>query len=437
MHRIHGGLTVVAPITDNSGDLRKVLKRLNGNNGDTPVFEASDSTLFAAGVILPAQTYNNEPKPLPESLVFATTFCGPLSTHLNDLAATNFNNLREMFSYCEKFPPNATETELIEFLRTQNQTGNFSSGYNLITKNEVKLEKDLRKEIGIYLDKAQKLCAFDCLRPTEIKTLIYRHVKSLGDEYAWAFKPFRKSFRERLQTAWLFLVPAAMIVLLYFLLSFQKFLLALGIIAGVVVAFALIILFVILPYINRHKPEKGCNRPPDHRVRETAATQLNPVINGMTAAAPLKKGLVRRHFYFFVLKVIGLVAHIIVKVPTVSSIRWLSVDNKKRLLFLSNYSNTTDFYVRDFLIGGTPKGVNFMFSNGESFPDARLSFLGGIRDHPEEYMNAVHTGQHVMDLWYTHDNSLTVDMINRNRAIRNGLLKMMNDDEAREWLHLV
>jgi len=434
MHRIHGGLTVIAPIKGNSVELGKLLKSLNGNAPNS-AFQISETTLFAAGVILPAQTYQST-NDLPESLVFDTTYCGPLSNHLDDLMATNFNNLRAMFTCCDQSLTNANKAELIAYIHNHSQTGSFSSGYNLITKNEVKLEKDLRKEIGIYLDKAQKLGAFDCLRPTEIKTLIYRHVKSLGDEYNWAFKPFRKSIMEWWQTARLFLVPAAFILLLFFLLS-KKILLTIILTVGIVVFFRYILFPLIQLHINRHNTYKGCWRPEDKKVRAIAATQLNPIINGMTAAAPLKDGLVRRYFYYYTLKIIGLIAHIKVKVPTVSSIRWLSIDNKKRLLFLSNYSNTTDFYVRDFLIGKTPIGVNFMFSNGKHFPDAKFSYKGGIRDQPENYMNAVHTGQHVMDLWYTHDNSLTVDMINRNRTIRKGLIKKMNDDEAREWLRLL
>jgi len=438
MHRIHGGLTVVAPVLGGKRkELGDLLKLLN-NNGSASVFDVSDTTLFAAGVILPPQLYCDR-DPLPESLVFATTYCGPLAAHLDDLIKTNFTNLRKMFSYCNDRLINATEKQLIDFIKKNSHTGNFCSRFNLITKKEVGLEKELRENIGGYIDKAQDLCAFDCLRPTEIKTLIYRHLKSLGDEYAWAFKPFRKSFREWLQTGWLILLAAAILLpLLYWFctLPFPTRNKVFGLVAvGVLVV--LLILIGILWFINRHKPSSGCERPPDSKVKEIAATQLNPVVNGMTAAAPLKGGFVRRYFYFFVLKLVGLVAHIIVKVPTVSSIRWLSVDHKRRLLFLSNYSNTTDFYVRDFLVGGTPKGVNFMFSNGEHFPDAKLSYLGGISEHPERYMNAVHTGQHVMDLWYTHENSLTVDMINRNRAIRKGLVKRMNDDEAREWLRLL
>ena len=157
----------------------------------------------------------------------------------------------------------------------------------------------------------------------------------------------------------------------------------------------------------------------------------------MTAAAPLKKGRLRRFFYAFALRVINIFAPFLMKVPTVSNVRWLVIDNKKRLVFLSNFPNTTDFYVRDFLNGKTPLGLNFMFTNGQGFPDAKLLRYGGITRDPEGYMNAVHTGQQVTDLWYAHEPNLTADIINKNRKMRNGLFKKMNEKDANEWLKLL
>ncbi len=431
MHRIHAGLTVIVPVKEgNKQKLSDLLKHLN-KNGRKHIFYKSHTTLFAAGVIIPDQEYHTKDDKLPESLVFATTYCGPLAAHLDDLWKTNQKNLCDIFSYCQGLCPNADKKQFIAFIKKYSKTGSFTSRFNLITKEEVRLEKELRENIENYIDKAQKICAFDNIKPTEVKTLIYRHVKSFGDDYGWALKPFRKTLWEWLYVNKVKIFMVALISLLFFLLAFKTFLIS--IIVKILIVLALLVL-AILVNVNREKTPSAF-RPSDDRVREIAATQLNPVTNGMTAAAPLKKGIVRRYFYAFVLKAAGLFYK--ANVPTVSSIRWLSVDNRKRLLFLSNYSNTTDFYVRDFLIGKTPYGVNFMFSNGMGFPDACLSIFGGIRENPEGYMNAVHTGQHVMDLWYTHENELTVDMINRNRNIRNGLAKEMNENEASEWLRLL
>jgi hypothetical protein len=179
-------------------------------------------------------------------------------------------------------------------------------------------------------------------------------------------------------------------------------------------------------------------RPPDSRVQQLAATQLKPVLNEMTAAAPLKAGFLRPFMYASILRILGMVGPILLNIPTVSNIRWLVIDNKKRLLFLSCYSNTTDFYVRDFLVGKTAKGVNFMFTHGQGFPDARWLFKSeGIIKDPEGYMHAVHTGQCITQFWYAHEKQLTADIIKKNREIRNGLFKWMTEEEANEWLKLL
>jgi len=104
---------------------------------------------------------------------------------------------------------------------------------------------------------------------------------------------------------------------------------------------------------------------------------------------------------------------------------------------MANYSNTTDFYVRDFLNGTTPRGVNFMFTNGQGFPDAKMLIYGGITDNPEGYMNAVHKGQVVSQYSYEHQPHLTSDIIKRNRMIRNRLFRQMDEKEAWEWLKLL
>lgn len=124
-------------------------------------------------------------------------------------------------------------------------------------------------------------------------------------------------------------------------------------------------------------------------------------------------------------------------VPTVSNIRWLAIDGRKRLLFTSIYSNTTDFYVREFLTGDTPRGVNFMFTHGMGFPDAQYLFKGGIREDPEGYMNAVHSGQHLTDLFYAHEKDLTAEIICQNRKMRNGLFQPMTEQEAAIWLKMI
>jgi hypothetical protein len=442
MHRIHGGFTAAFPIKEDEGEFRSLSNLLILLNKNVPPyttnFEVADTTLFVSGVVLPGQ------EELPPTFVLATTYCGPLKTHLYDLIAKNKKTLCKLLMFCKEFNGGyyASDEEIYMFLEKHSYYSNFNSRCNFISKQDTKNEKELRKEIEEYLDKAQKSGAFKNRSAKEVQKLIQRHILTSCKKFDWALEPFKKNFREVLETLrlqltskFLRLLKLAIIVppFLSLLVLFWPILpLKLCLLASIPIVFILLVM-LSFQFINCPTAEK----PSDDRLRELAATQLNPVLNEMTAAAPLKPGILRPLFYASALRILGSIAPIRLKIPTVSNIRWLVIDNKKRLLFLSCFSNTTDFYVRDFIVGNTARGLNFMFSHGEGFPRAFFSYFKGILKNPEGFMHAVHTGQQVTQLWYAHEKHLTADVITKNRKIRNGLFKKMTEEEAREWLKLL
>ncbi|HLZ87435.1 MAG TPA: hypothetical protein VKQ52_09350 [Puia sp.] len=444
MHRLHGGFTVAATIKPGCATpLGDTLKRLNRTQGAGPAdFGKAETVLFVSGVILPEDHYQGET--LPETFVFATTYCGPLSVHLDDLVQTNAACLVAMFRHCECFPPgDSPDAKVIkDYLQSHSYPCTFSSRYQCMTKAEISREKRLREEIQKYLFQAQELNAFDSLTALQVKTLIGRHIRIREDEFGWAFRPAKDMrFSEWLRFHRVAIITVLFIFLLDFLFikheSFIPVFLGKSLLwdAGSIAALAIVVLAIM--WVISWSRNPTATRPADEAIRKIAASQLHPVLNEMTAAAPLKSGNLRRWYYSSAHWVLR---HFVksIEVPTVSSIRWLVVNKRRRLLFLSNFSNMTDFYVRDFLNGfWTPVGINFMFTNGRGFPDAALLFLNGIIGDPEGYMNAVHAGQHVTDFWYAHEPLLTQDIIHKFRNIRNGLFREMNEAEAGEWLKLL
>ena len=452
MHRLHSGFTVADEITvateimpDPSGSLKRVLQKLS-KKGSNFLHQLKDcqSTLFISGVILPQEDYyltgtQKKPETLPKTFVFATTYCGPFSNHLEEMIQTNKNVLCEIFKHCKNFPPEdlRTNERVAAYLRSHSHNSAFNSRYNCITKQDAKREKQLRKEIENYIDKAQGLHAFDNRSALEVKTLIQRHIATRGDKYEWCHKPERKNIIELYFINRGKIIPVLLLLMLLIFLSCRpRYIFHFIAISLVAILLTIFLVSEIRKYISREESEPA-KRVADRKLRSIATSQQRPVLNEMTAAAALKKGRLRRFFYAFALKVINILAPFLMKVPTVSNLRWLVVNDRKRLLFLSNFSNTTDFYVRDFLNGNTPIGVNFMFTNGQGFPDAKMLTREGITSDPEGYMDAVHTGQKITDLWYAHEPHLTADIINKNRKIRNGLFKKMNEDEANQWLKLL
>lgn len=452
MHRIHGGFTAAFPIKEGTeaNSLTDMLDFMHDNSDyGADNFDRSETTLFASGVVLPEQPYKNEK--LPPTFVLATTYCGPLKAHLYDLIATNKNNLVKLLMFCKDFNGgyNATDEDIYTFLKKHSYSSNFNSRCNFISKQDTKNEKALRNEIEEYIDRAQALGAFNCLSAKKVRKLIQRHIIICGEKYAWALKPSKKNWREWLEVVRLHIT--------FRLFQITGFALVLALVAPFILTIALLLgvdlnltltpcllgcipgLFIAI-VLQRlmYMTTKTATRPPDYRVKAKAVTQLKPVLNEMTAAAPLKAGFLRPFLYASILRILGMVGPMFLNIPTVSTIRWLVIDNKKRLLFLSCFSNTTDFYVRDFLVGKTARGVNFMFTHGQGFPDARWLFRSeGIIKDPEGYMHAVHTGQHSTQFWYAHEKDLTADIINKNREIRNGLFRWMTEEEAIEWLKLL
>jgi histidinol phosphatase-like enzyme len=61
----------------------------------------------------------------------------------------------------------------------------------------------------------------------------------------------------------------------------------------------------------------------------------------------------------------------------------------------------------------------------------------GALDNPNAFMDVVFLYQHITDFWYCPHHHLSIDNINNNRKIRQGLFTDMNDDKCRDWLQLL
>lgn len=440
MHRLHSAFTAAVPVSPGcTPALQAALRKWQQDQAKgRAIFDSSETVLFVSAVVLKEAAYEKET--LPATLVFATTYVGPLSTHLDELLTSNLEFLSDIFQHCIGFPGSASSGALKKFLGSHAHSSTFFSRYQCFTKQEIAREKTLQAEIQQYIKDAQEQGAFEGRSCIQIRELIQQHIRLQGNTFQWAFQPAQPlSLFEKLVinaysfyvNGFVFVLMASMAALLFIYRHDLRPLLPLGIL---VLLGAAIYGWVFI--ITRART-KVADRICDNEMRKIAASQLRPVLNEMTAAAPLKRGLLRRLFFASALWFIRTI-RLPIDVPTVSCIRWLLIDKHRRLVFFSNFSNTTDFYVRDFLNGkSTRQGINFMFTNGEGFPDTTSIYSGGIGGDPEGYMNAVHKGQVVTDFYYAHEPMLTQDIIHKYRLIRNGLFTGMNEDDAKRWLRLL
>jgi hypothetical protein len=124
------------------------------------------------------------------------------------------------------------------------------------------------------------------------------------------------------------------------------------------------------------------------------------------------------------------------RVGTIHFARWVFMDNRRRLLFASNYDGSLDSYMDDF-INKVAYGLNLVFSNGIGYP--RTNFLLG-RGAQDELTFKYYLRRHQVptQVWYKAYPGLTAADLARNTQIREGLERReMTDAEARRWLALI
>jgi hypothetical protein len=156
----------------------------------------------------------------------------------------------------------------------------------------------------------------------------------------------------------------------------------------------------------------------------------------------LKPGLFRRSTLVFILWIIDYTAkHIygrgrLARVSTVHFARWVFLDNKKRLLFCSNYDGSLESYMDDF-INKVGFGLNVVFGNGIGYPRTRWLLLDGAKNE-QKFKYVLRRHELATEVWYNAHPGLTAFDRHRNSLIREGLEKAsLSDVEAQRWLQLI
>jgi hypothetical protein len=124
------------------------------------------------------------------------------------------------------------------------------------------------------------------------------------------------------------------------------------------------------------------------------------------------------------------------RVGTIHFARWVFLDDRRRLLFASNYDGSLDSYMDDF-INKVAYGLNLVFSNGIGYPRSAWLVTGGAKHElPFKYFLRRH--QVPTQVWYKAYPSLSAADLAANTMIREGLQRAsISEDEARAWLVLI
>jgi hypothetical protein len=118
---------------------------------------------------------------------------------------------------------------------------------------------------------------------------------------------------------------------------------------------------------------------------------------------------------------------------TVHFAHWAFLNNGSRLLFLSNFDHSWGSYLDDF-IEKAHAGLTLAWGCGVGFPPTRFLVYDGA-SHGRQFKNWALASRAVSRFWYSAYPDLTVDQVERNNRIADGLRKeCLTDKEAARWM---
>jgi hypothetical protein len=365
--------------------------------------------------------YNIAPREYPLYLAFLGDVDESAQTFLQELAARAAAGLVKLFSHCEGFEPGM---DLLEWMNRHSiAAAGAYADYKGRTMLQIREETALRDAMEAYLDANAATTAN--ATPLELHAML-RHY--LSGEIAAA----RLTMTPAAPTRWRWWIGD-------FLGAVVPPLLAIAFLPIVLIAGILLLLLVRM---REDSDPEVCPRPDPRHLEPIAGTEDRDVTNVFSAVGTLKPGLLRRIISFFGLIILNYAAqHIytsgrLARVRTIHFARWVWLDAKRRLIFLSNYDGSLESYMDDF-INKAGFGLNFVFSNGVGYPKTRWLLAGGCKDE-QKFKNFLLRHEFRTQVWYNSHPGLTAVDLERNAQIRNGLeARFLNADQARAWAALL
>jgi hypothetical protein len=485
---------IAAPVrVDMIDGLKDALERMNLPNApgmaapDNPLipFGRFDTLHFARFVIVDDQTLGDFadaglPVPtFPITLAFLVDCDGPADDCLAALAAhpESSKGLREIFNHCADFDDG---TDLLAWMKQRTHRPaaayvNWVGRTVLQVRKEDALRRALQAELASYCERQRNaaeniqdvrnhLVEFVKDKP-DLKPMTARTPFGwwLGNALHFLIVPFV------LLLPWLLAVPFLIPLPQYFfwivvpfgVLAFLLFLwlvriapatfallVALGLMLVpffvlfpllVIPTLAVALIFVgVLRWYERNEPEVIPRPTPEHD-HALAALEDHDVSNQFTVIGSVKPSAFRRVLIAVVLWFTDYGArHIynrgfLARIQTIHFARWVFVDNKRRVLFASNYDGSRQAYMEDF-INKVGWGLNIVFSNGFGYPRTNWLICDGAKNELR-FKDTNRRHQIPTQVWYKAYPGLTAFDLARNTRVREGLeRRWMSDAQIRSWL---
>lgn len=160
--------------------------------------------------------------------------------------------------------------------------------------------------------------------------------------------------------------------------------------------------------------------------------------NHMGSVVLVKPGILRMALFRTGHRGLGLVLRVVAtdgylgSMRTVHFAHWVFVNNGSRLVFFSNFDNSWDSYLDDF-IEKAHGGLTLAWGSGVGFPATRFLVLDGA-SHGRQFKTWARHSMAVSRFWFCAYRDFTVDQIERHARIADGLRKAtLTPKEAAAW----
>ena len=354
-------------------------------------------------------------------LVLESNFDGDLDEYLVALLAVAESWLTRLFACCAGgLSRTASAAELTAYLRAHVvRPAAYHIGNVGRSVTRIRQEHELKEQLAAYID-ARADAGERPSTGAAAWTMLDRGRRARGD-LSWVESPHARQTLVERALPWARLITAGLLALLF---------------AAGLVPVLLTWLVILRWHEARDAPMPPTDLDVEH-VRRLAAQEDHIVQNHLASLTVVKPGWFRALTLRVVLWAANLVARTSTKgtlsgIPSIHYAHWALVDRGRRLLFLSNFDGSWESYLDDFIDKASP-GLTAIWTNTVGFPRTRFLVGGGARDGVS-FKAFARWQQTPAAIWYSAYRDLTVQQIDSNSTLREGLAVAPRGAALADWL---